>query len=185
MTTSMQEIEKFTNSWTTHISKSLAENIIAQVGGVDKFTADFERIIEHLTPKVKYSNPRDIDSIQGFYNTAEMMAFFENNRADLVKFVRSHGAEDRKDRGIVSGIELIRLATIRYNLSHDQISDVLHNSVKTNEKPSNECIIIGQWLAKTALLHLCNDYRIFLTVDDFFNGDTESEVVTEQTEHQA
>ena len=181
MTTSKQDINKFAAKWTNYISEELALNLIKQIGGVDSFIANFEDVIDQLDKPNHFSKTGKVfKPIQGFSNKDDMLAFFDANRADLIKFVRLSGAENLPNRGIVSGIDFIRLGTIRYNLNHDEISDVLHHTPSNNESSSNERIIIGQWLAKTALLQLCIDYNLFLAIDDFFNSDPNPQPTAEE-----
>ena len=167
MTTSNQSIDVFVSKWTNHISKDLALNIIKQVVGFDNFVANHEIIIEQLKPSFK-NRFKCYEPIQGFSDKNDMLALFDANRSDFIKFARSNGAKDCVKRGVVSGIEFIRLGTARYNLDHDQISDVLHHTPSEGESSSIDRIIIGQWLAKTALLQLCLDYSCFIFADDFF-----------------
>lgn len=173
MTTSKHSIDTFTDKWTNHISKDLALNIIKQVGGFDNFIAQHEIIIEQLKPSIK-NNFKVYEPIKGFSNKDDMLALFDANRSDFIKFARLNGAKDCVKRGVVSGIEFIRLGTTRYNLDHDQISDVLHHTPSEGESASSDRIVIGQWLAKTALLQLCLDYSLFIAVDDFF-GELQAE----------
>ena len=130
------------------MNADLATALVVRLGGVEDFLATYENIHEH-----------EADGFRGFTTLRDQVEFFDDNKADLIDYVKR--CADKED--VSSAIELISHWSMGNGfVNMDVVAHALYENTDTVGEKANTSNKICAGIALSAVASLCEGFMTYL-----------------------
>lgn len=143
------------------INNSLANALIAQLGGEEEFLSNYEEI--------SYTG---VSGFDGFFSKKDAIEFFNKNESDIRLAVNCIATENGFDSifEYINHYRLEALGGFSDGISSDDVAKAMHEPQMSTEESSVARIQFCSWMINASISYMCEQYANYSEEVSDING---------------